>query len=340
MPINVGVIGAGVMGADHVRQLSRSVPGARVAVVADLDAERAGRVAGGAGARSTSDAGAVIADPGVDAVVIASHDSTHAELVTACLDAGKPVLCEKPLAPAVDDCRRIVAADERWVAEHGSSLITLGFMRRFDPAHAQLRSGLEAGQWGRPLMAHCISRNVASARGATTASAITNSAIHELDSMPWLFGSPVREVCWVPLGRSSSGAPEGLQDPAFMMLRLANGVTATLELFLNCRYGYSTRLEVVAEDGAVEFTESPALLTHRDGLRGTGYPDDWRPRFEDAYRLELTAWIDSLATVPGEGGEPHPGLASAGDGLAACLVADALQASMSDGGAWTAVVAS
>ncbi|MCO1339262.1 inositol 2-dehydrogenase [Kocuria polaris] len=334
MPINVGIIGAGAMGADHARLLVKYVPGARVARVADLDAERAGRLAAELGATSTQDAGALIADPAVDAVVVASHDSTHADLILACLAAGKPVLCEKPLAPTADDCRRVVAADARWSEEHGASLITLGFMRRFDPAHAELRAGLQDESWGRPLLAHCISRNVASAPGATNASAITNSAIHELDSMPWLFGSPVSEVSWVPLRRASGSAPAGLQDPAFMMLRLENGVTATLELFLNCRYGYSTRLEVVAEDGAVEFTEAPALLAHHRRVRATAYPADWRPRFEDAYRLELTAWIESLAAG---GTERHPFLATAADGLAACLVADALQQSMHDDGAWTPV---
>ncbi|MEU6557528.1 Gfo/Idh/MocA family oxidoreductase [Streptomyces sp. NPDC046915] len=98
--VRIGVIGAGNMGADHVNTLHRHVSGALVTVVADIDEERATDVAGALpDARATGDPYAVIADPEVDAVVVASHDSTHAELFVAAVRAGKPALCEKPLAP-------------------------------------------------------------------------------------------------------------------------------------------------------------------------------------------------------------------------------------------------
>jgi myo-inositol 2-dehydrogenase/D-chiro-inositol 1-dehydrogenase len=100
--VRVGVIGAGIMGADHSRNLAGTVSGAAVSLVADLDAGRAAQAAEAAGARSTADPKLLINDPDVDAVVIASHDSTHAGLLLACPEAGKPGLCQKPLAPTVD----------------------------------------------------------------------------------------------------------------------------------------------------------------------------------------------------------------------------------------------
>ena len=331
MTIRVGVIGAGIMGADHVRNLAGMVSGAAVVLVADLDAERAAQAASPVGARSTTDPRALIKDPAVDAVVIASHDSTHAELLLACLDARKPVLCEKPLAPTVAEGRAVVEAEEAVAAELGRSLVSLGFMRRFDPAHTELRRRLAAGELGEPLVAHCVSRNVRSAPDATNVSAITNSAIHELDSMPWLLGTEVAEAAWLPGRKATSLAPAGLQDPAFMLLRMADGTLVTLELFLNAEYGYSTRVELVGERGTASFTESPLLELSVDGLRATDYPADWRPRFADAYRIELQTWVDALRT-----GTPSP-LATARDGLRASEVAAALTASIDAGGAFVPV---
>ncbi|WBO68586.1 Gfo/Idh/MocA family protein [Streptomyces camelliae] len=111
--VRIGVAGAGVMGADHVNTLHRCVSGAEVVSVADVDEERAAAVAGPAGARPAGDGYALIADPDVDAVVIASHDTTHADLAIAAVRAGKPVLCEKPLAPTTQGCVRVVREERR-----------------------------------------------------------------------------------------------------------------------------------------------------------------------------------------------------------------------------------
>ena len=332
MTIRVGVIGAGIMGADHVRNLAGAVSGASVSFVADLDAERAARAASAADARSTTEPRALIADPDVDAVVIASHDSTHAELLLACLAAGKPVLCEKPLAPTVEEGLAVVAAEEKAAAELGRSLVSLGFMRRFDPAHTELKRRIEASELGEVLAVHCVSRNVRSAPDTTNVTAITNSAIHELDSMPWLLGQAVAEVAWVSGRKTSALAPAGLQDPAFMLLRMADGTLVTLELFLNAEYGYSTRCEVVGEKGTASFTEAPLLELNLGGQRATEYPADWRPRFADAYRIELQAWVDSLRD-----GKASP-LATARDGLRASEIGAALAASIEAGGAFVPVV--
>src|SRR5687768_10390567 len=111
MTIRTGVIGAGIMGADHAQNLARNIGGASLTVIADIDVERAEASATVLGARAVSDPLELIKANDVDAVVIASHDSTHAELVQACLDAGKPVLCEKPLAPTAAEAREVVEAE-------------------------------------------------------------------------------------------------------------------------------------------------------------------------------------------------------------------------------------
>src|SRR5262249_52490539 len=98
LAINVGVIGTGNIGTEHARRLAAEVAGARVGAVFDVDSDRARRVAEAAGAAARPEASDVIDDPAVDAIVIASPSPLHAEQTIACIAAGKPVLCEKPLA--------------------------------------------------------------------------------------------------------------------------------------------------------------------------------------------------------------------------------------------------
>lgn len=329
MPIRVGVIGAGIMGADHIRNLSTTIGGAEVTFVADLDAGRAAAAAPPA-ARITTDPSELINSKEVDAVVVASHDSTHAGLVLECFEAMTPVLCEKPLAPTLLESLEVVAADADIVAATGASLLSLGFMRRFDPGYVALRQSVQDRSQGEPLMVHCTSRNAAAGPGTTSESAITNSAIHELDIIPWLLDSRIVEVSW-QAGRSSRHADGGLQDPAFMMLRTADGTVTTLELFLNARYGYTTRCEVVSERGTTGLNDSALLGVQQAGLSQTAIPADWRPRFAEAYRLQLQAWISALAQ-----GEQPP-LAGAQDGLNASLVAQAMIQSLHSDGAYTKV---
>jgi myo-inositol 2-dehydrogenase/D-chiro-inositol 1-dehydrogenase len=196
MTVRVGIVGVGIMGADHARKIDGSISGAEVSAVADFDAGRASSVAAELRDASVSaDGFALIADDSVDAVIVASHDSTHAELVHAALAANKPVLCEKPLAPTAAECRGIIAA------QGDRDLITVGFMRRFDPAYAELERAASVERIGERLVAHCVSRNVQAGPGDSSAT-ITNSAIHELDIMPWLLGSPITEVSW-HAGRTS-----------------------------------------------------------------------------------------------------------------------------------------
>ncbi|VXB39261.1 Inositol 2-dehydrogenase 2 [Arthrobacter sp. 9V] len=329
MPIRVGVIGAGIMGADHIRNLSTTIGGAEVTFVADLDVDRAAAAAPPT-ARITSDPSELINASEVDAVVVASHDSTHAALVLECFEAMTPVLCEKPLAPTLLESVEVVEADADIVAATGASLLSLGFMRRFDPGYVALRRSVLGREQGEPLVVHCVSRNGAAAPGTTAESAITNSAIHELDIVPWLLDSPVTEVSW-QAGRSTRRAEPGLRDPSFMILRTADGTLTTLELYLNAQYGYTTRCEVVSELGTTSLQESSLLGIEQDGAKLAPIAPDWRPRFADAYRLQLQAWISALAN-----GETPP-LAGAQDGLNASLVAQAMIQSLHSDGTSTKV---
>jgi len=323
MTVRVGIIGAGVMGSDHARILHGSIAGATVTAVADPAQDRARAVARETGARSFSTAAELIASPFVDAVLIASHDTAHAEQVISCLEHRKPVLCEKPLAPTLRECQDLV--DRQKAIGRGIPLISVGFMRRFHPAYRELKDRLEEGAIGQPLMVLSSHRNVASYPDGNSASTITNSGIHEIDVTAWLLSSPIESVSWH--APRSTALDASRQDPQLLHLRTADGVLTTVDVFLNAQYGYDVRCEVVGERGTVELARPHLTTTNRAHTQARSYAADWRPVFADAYRLQSQAWIDALISGT------RPTLATAEDALTAARVAQALVDSMNSGGA-------
>jgi Predicted dehydrogenases and related proteins len=157
MSVRFAIIGAGVMGADHARIVAEDLPGAELHLVCDASEPRARAVAEACGAtHAATDPAAAIAREDIDAVIVASPDFTHAPLVLACIAAGKPVLCEKPLSQSPIECVQVMQAE----SEAGRRLVQLGFMRRYDRSYGEMRAALLAGTLGRALMMHNIHRNV------------------------------------------------------------------------------------------------------------------------------------------------------------------------------------
>lgn len=310
MPVRTGVIGVGLMGAEHARLLSHTVAGSEVAAVFDVDPGRAETVAAGCGARVFDDPMVLIKDDSIDAVLIASADKTHEQFVMACLAAGKPVLCEKPLTPDVAGSIRIMAAE----TELDRRLVTVGFMRRYDPGYVDLKAALRSGDLGPALLMRCVHRNATSVP-VPSAVLISGSAVHEIDIARWLLDE---ELVSVTVHRPRHSAHSGdTQDPMLLVFASAGGVLVDVEVFLNAGYGYDVRCELVAENGTVLLDAPTPTVRREAGSVARAVPGDWRQRFGEAYRRELQDWIDGVAA-----GE-RPRGASVWDGYAATLVADA-----------------
>ncbi|QLD12766.1 Gfo/Idh/MocA family oxidoreductase [Microbacterium oleivorans] len=325
MTIGVAVIGAGMMGGDHARRIGSEIAGARLAALVDLDVDRARAVAAevNGDVLVTSDALAALDHESVDAVIIASHDSTHAELILAGIERGQPVLCEKPLAPTEAECQAVIDREVEYQAEHGRRLVSVGFMRRFDAGCLRLHAAVANEEFGQALMVHCLHRNVDPYPGGSDHT-ITGSAVHEFDFVPWLLGSPISEVAWLS-GRSSSRTAR--IDPQLLLIRTADGVLTTLEMFISAEYGYEVGCETVFEHGTLRLTEPALIEVRAQRTAGIGFPADSLPRYSAAYRVELQAWVDSIAA----GGDPDPRLANAWDGLLATRAADAMVKAMEAG---------
>jgi myo-inositol 2-dehydrogenase / D-chiro-inositol 1-dehydrogenase len=318
--VSVGIVGAGKIGFDHARRLTSVVPGARVAAVADADPLRAAALAKSLpGARAADSGHDVITAGDVDAVLVTSTGPTHEEFVLAAIAAGKPVFCEKPLAPAPDACLRIVEAE----MSRGRRLVQVGFMRRYDAGYRELKQILDSGLIGPPLLAHCAHRNVSSAGPITDAMPLTETAVHEMDAIRWLLAEEISAVT-VVRPRRSSQAPGSLQDPQLLLMQTASGVHVDVEIFVNCRYGYDIRCEIVGETGTAALP-SPAQVTIRTaGQQAQAVPADWPVRFAAAYDTELAEWVTSVA----EGTASGP---TSWDGYAAAAVADAALTALDTG---------
>ncbi|WP_238385072.1 Gfo/Idh/MocA family protein [Nesterenkonia muleiensis] len=141
--MRIGIIGTGVMGAFHAQCLHREVSGATVTAVADPDPKRAKDAAAAVGATAFAEPLELIDHTDVNAVVIASPDFRHAAQTLACLTAGKPTLCEKPLFYSVEEAEQVVTAHRVAVGD-GTPLVHVGFMRCFDPELSRSASSIRA----------------------------------------------------------------------------------------------------------------------------------------------------------------------------------------------------
>ena len=321
-PLAVGVIGVGGMGGRHALNVHSQVFGAEVAAVMDMDADRADAVATECGgARVFSDGHKLIADPAVDAVVIASPDPTHIEFTLACLGANKPVLCEKPLAITADDARRVVDAE----VSLGRRLVQVGFMRHYDAQHVAVKQAVDAGRVGRPILFKGFHRNEEHEPYVTSEGVIVNSAIHDLDSCRWFLGQEVEQV-YVGGVTTDAAVGEDTLDLVAIHLSLTGGCLGMIETYVNAAYGYEVGVEVVGETGTVQTdpSEGPVVRSGRSASQPV-HPG-WLERFGAAYVAELKEWVGSL----GEGGPTGP---SAWDGYTSLLVAEACIRSMRSGSA-------
>ncbi|BBZ29459.1 inositol 2-dehydrogenase [Mycolicibacterium madagascariense] len=321
--LRIAVLGVGIMGADHVARLTSRISGARVTVVNDYLTEKADALAATIpGCRSISDPLDAIADPDVDAVVLATPGPTHEKQLLACIENDKPVLCEKPLTTDVATSLEVVKRE----AEHHRRLIQVGFMRRFDREYAQLKALLDGGELGRALVLHCAHRNPAVPQSFDSAMVVRDSLVHEVDVTRFLFDEEIASI-QIITPSANPGAPEGLADPQIAIMRTVSGRHVDVELFVTTGVAYEVRTEVVAEKGSAMIgLDVNVIRKTAAGTWGGQITPGFRERFGQAYDTEFQRWVDAVASgfnVDGPG---------AWDGYAASAVCEAGVASLNGGG--------
>lgn len=286
--LRIAVVGAGMMGADHIRRITTAITGATVSAVVEPDAARRGAaLADAPGAQGFTDLDGALASGLADAVLIATPGQFHEEALLAVLTAGLPVLCEKPLTKEPESSWRVVEAE----MAGGKQLIQVGFMRRFDREYEQLRALIADRAAGELVMLHARHRNASVPASYVQSMLINDSVVHEFDVVPWLAGGVVRSV-EVKYPRRNSGAPERLREPILVIMELDNGVLVDVEMNVSIGFGYQVSTEAVFEQGVARIGEPSGLQLFQAGRFAVAEHADYTTRFREAYDRQVQAWVD------------------------------------------------
>jgi myo-inositol 2-dehydrogenase/D-chiro-inositol 1-dehydrogenase len=319
--IHFALFGAGRIGRIHASNIAAH-GAARLKYVVDVDAAAAGRIAESEGA-TVADTARALADPGVDALLIASPTDTHAALIEAGARAGKAMLCEKPVDLDVGRAKAAVAA-----AERAGVLLAIGFNRRYDPSFRRIRDGIDAGEIGAVESVLIVSRDPSPPPVSYvkhSGGLFRDMAIHDLDMARWLLGEEPVEVtahgsCLVDRAIGEAGDV----DTAAITLRTAGGRIAQVANSRRAAFGYDQRIEVCGALGMLAAGNHRASSVEQ--ATAAGYRRDpalpfFLERYAAAYRLELDAFLRRL-----QGGDGD--VVSGADGVRALELADACDRSL------------
>ena len=297
--VNVALIGAGLMGSFHAETLAWRVPGARLAAIVDANVEGARRLTGDLALddlRVEASPEAVLADPGIQAVAIATPARFHAGLIVAAARAGKPAFCEKPLAHTLDEADRAIAA-----VEAAGTFLQIGFQRRFDRGWRRAYDLARDGTLGDIHLLRSITRDPAVPRpeGPLPWAVFLETMIHDFDVLRWLAGAEAVDVSAMggSLGWEDDPAT-GFLDTAVASVRFANGALGTADVSFQGAYGYDVRAEVFGSGGMVAVgdgrLDSATVYTAAGVSRAQA---SWfKDLFGDAYVAELAHFVECVRT--------------------------------------------
>lgn len=323
-PLRLGLIGAGFIGAVHARCIEQN-PQARLIGVFDVNRAAAEAVAGHTSMLAPS-AEALLSDPNIDAVIIASTTDTHRDLSRMAIAHGKAFLCEKPLDRALGSAIETVGR-----AENAGILAGMAFNRRFDRQHSELRRAVVAGEIGNIEMMHLTSRsqsppNLAYARHS--GGMLRDKGAHFYDLACWIAQDrPVRVYAQGACLFEPRLAEFEDVDTAMIVMEMSRGALCHFNFSRRTSYGYDERIEIFGSGGRIDSgTPLPLDLATYKGetIVRLGPHRSWFERLEHSYATQLAAFIEEWRSRGGS----FPRLR---DGLLAETIADAAQKSMEMG---------
>ena len=321
-PLAVAVLGAGRIGRKHAETLARRVENCRVPLIAEPLEEVGRACAADFGARWTPDPAVAIADPAVDAILIATPTNTHADLIELAASYGKPILCEKPIDLTMERTLAAIAATEK-----AGVPLQIGFQRRYDPSYARARAMIEEGAVGGVELVTATSRDPQPAPISYLAASggiFRDCSIHDFDIARYLTGHEVVEVFAYGAALVDPAIGEiGDVDTVVASLRFDNGALGVVTASRRAVYGYDVSTEVFGSGGKVVVGESPETLVRRYSKEGVTHDNIFwfLQRFEAAYVAEIEDFVACLR----EGRVPR---VTGDDGRAALAIADAATRSL------------
>lgn len=321
--LRIGIVGAGLMGSDHVDRITNRTSGAVVSAIIEPDSARANAAAAMTphAATFTRIEDAIEADA-LDAVLIATPGRFHSPVLRPALEARLPILCEKPLTPDSETSAHILELEQRLDRPH----IQVGFMRRFDREYSQLRTLVQGRDAGELLMLHCAHRNPsAPANGYTQEMLVNDSVVHEFDVVPWIADSPIVSV-EVRYGRRNSLTAEHLREPIVVILELESGLLADVEMNVSAQFGYQVTTEAVFERGIARIGQPSGMQVWTEGTAHIREHEAFATRFGDAFDSQVQRWVNAVRAGSLVDGP------NAWDGYRVALACEAGVKALTDGG--------
>ena len=322
--IRFGVLGAGRIGKVHARTIAAS-KNASVAYLADAMPKAAADLAAEVGAKVAS-VEDIIKAKDVDAILIATPTGTHADLIEAASNAGKAILCEKPVSLSVE---RIVACLK--TVEKNKSNLMIGFNRRFDPNFASLEARIRKGDIGQVELATIISRDPSPPPAdyvKGSGGLYRDMMIHDFDMARFLVGEEFTVVHALGAALVDKAIGEaGDVDTASVQMQTASGKICVITNSRRASYGYDQRMEVHGSKGmlrAGNVHNTTVEIANGDGFKGDPVLNFFTERYGQAYANEVNSFIDGIAA--GKSARPN-----GFDGLQAQKLADAATESWKTG---------
>ena len=276
----IGIIGCGkIAKVRHIPEYNDN-PDAKLVAFYDLNTARAKALAEQYGGRAYESVEALLADPNVDAVSVCSANASHAEITVAALEAGKHVLCEKPMATTLADCERMVSA-----AKKSGKRLMIDQNQRLAGAHVKARELIEQGEIGRVITFATAFRHGGPETwsvdpGQSTwffdkkraaMGAMADLGVHKTDLIQFLLDQVVVETT-ASLStldkKFADGSPITVDDNAVCIYRMSGGAVGTMTASWT-NYGPEDNSTVInGTEGVLRIYDDPAhtlVLIHRDG---------------------------------------------------------------------------
>ena len=299
--LGVCVIGAGRAGMIHAVNFAKGVKNARLTAISDPNREAAEKACHELELeRHYRDFRQALEDNEVDAIVVVTPTDYHRDIVVAAAEAGKHILCEKPMAMNVAECDEMIAAVEK-----NNVMLQIGFMRRFDQSFVYAREQVRQGAIGDVVLVKSLTRgpsipqrwqyDIAKSNGPL---AEVNS--HDIDTLRWFTGSEFEQVYAIA---GNYRCPEArdefpdFYDNVVMTASFENGMQGSIDGAVSVRYGYDARLEVVGTEGVLfvgRLDQSGVVTCNRNhGIKAPAV-ESWRNLFSEAYRHEDQGFVDAI----------------------------------------------
>ena len=297
--VQVAVLGAGFMGSTHAKAYA-AIPDVAVAAIYAPSSDRGDPLAREIGSRWTDDLATVLADPGIEAVDICLPTPQHREVAESALAAGKHVLLEKPIALSLEDARALVQANEAT-----DRVFMIAHVLRFWPEYVEIARRIGSGELGKPRTGFASRRQPFPAwsalfsRSDLTGGAVIDMMIHDYDALNWVFGAP-QAVTARGLRNPLSGGFDQVQ----VLIDYDDGVSALVDggMMMPESYPFSSRLEVLCEEGAMEYAfraggrsvEMGGGVNELTLFPSEGDPLRLSPAQVDPYAAECAYFIDVI----------------------------------------------